>query len=90
MPSRKLAKCEAICELHHFKPVAVERLRALANDAMAFLKELGCRIAAVTKERRAFEFLMQRISVAVQRGNAACILGTLPSILDLDEIFRLV
>jgi len=39
----------------------------------------GARNGNVTKERRSFEFLMQRFSVAIQRGNAACILGTLPS-----------
>ena len=43
----------------------------------------------VTQERRSFEFLMQRISVAIQRGNAACILGTLPSASELDDIFYL-
>ena len=43
------------------------------EEATAFLKDLGGRIAAVTKERRVVEFLLQRISVAIQRGNAACV-----------------
>ena len=41
-----------------------------------FFKDLGRRIAATTKEHCSFEFLMQRVSVVVQRGNAACVLGT--------------
>ena len=57
-------------------PVAVETLGALCEEATAFLKDLGRRIAATTKEHRSFEFLMQRVSVVVQRGNAACVLGT--------------
>ena len=38
--------------------------------------ELGRRIAAVTGERRATEYLLQRLSVAIQCGNAASGLGT--------------
>ena len=34
-------------------------------------------MAEVSKEPRPTTFLRQRLSVAVQRGNAACILGTL-------------
>jgi len=30
---------------------------------------------------------MQRLSVAVQRGNAACVLGTVPASIGLDELF---
>jgi len=40
------------------------------------LQELGRRIAAATGDPRVTEFLFQRLSVAVQRGNAACVLGT--------------
>ena len=61
------------------------------SEATAFLKDLGGRIAAVTKERRAVEFLLQRISVAIQRGNAACVLGTTPDCnRNLDDIFYIV
>jgi len=43
----------------------------------------------MSKEPRSFEFLMQRVSVAIQRGNAACILGTMPNASDLADIFYL-
>jgi hypothetical protein len=56
-----------------FVPVAIETFGALGDEATAFLTELGRRIAAVTLDRRSTAFLMQRISVALQRGNAACI-----------------
>jgi len=88
--SHKLTKYETISRTHCFVPVAVETLGALGDDATAFLKDLGRRIEVVTKERRATEFLMQRVSVALHRGNAACILGTLPNSADLDEIFYLI
>ena len=51
-------------------------LGALGEVATAFLQDLGGRIAATTKEHRSFGFLMQRVSVVIQRGNAACVLGT--------------
>ena len=88
--SNKRTKYEEISHTFHFIPVAVETLGALGADAAAFFKDLGTRIKTVTQERRAFDFLMQRVSVAIQRGNAACILGTLPSNANLDAIYFLV
>jgi len=44
---------------------------------MSLVKELGRRMAEVNKEPRSTTFLRQRLLVAVQHGNAACILGTL-------------
>jgi hypothetical protein len=38
---------------------------------MSFLRDLSERIVMVTKDRRSFQFLLQRLSLAVQRGNAA-------------------
>ena len=73
---RKQLKYEAISRTHCFIPVAVETIGALGEEATGFLKDLGRRIAATTKEHRSFEFLMQRVSVVIQRGNAACVLGT--------------
>ena len=88
--SHKLTKYETISRTHCFIPIADETLGALGDDATAFLKDLGGRIATVTKEHRATEFLLQRVSVALHRGNAACIFGTLPNSADLDDIFYLI
>jgi len=74
---------------HWFQqPVAVETLGALGEEASAFFQNLGWRITAVTAEPRSFQFLMQRLSVALQPSNAAYILGTVVgSSLGLDELF---
>ena len=40
-----------------------------------FLKELGWRARRKSGDERAASFLLQRLSVAVQRGNAVSILG---------------
>src|SRR5664279_4136467 len=61
--SHKLTKYETINRTYCFVPIAVETLGAIGDDATAFLKDLGGRIETVTKEHRATEFLLQRVSV---------------------------
>ena len=43
--------------------------------SMVLLRDVGRRIAEETGEVRARDFLFQRLSVAVQRGNCASVLG---------------
>jgi hypothetical protein len=86
---RKTAKYQSLSALYRFQPIAVETLGAVGQEAAEFFRDLGRRITTVTAEPRSFQFLMQRLSVSVQRGNAACILGTVPTSLGLDDIFYL-
>jgi len=75
---------------HYVTPVAIETFGAMGDEAAAFLKDLGRRIAAMTKEHRATQYLMQRLSVTdltVKRGNAVCVLGTLPDCCGMEELF---
>ena len=51
---------------------------AWGPEADNFVREVGRRLHSITGEARSTSFLRQKLSVAVQRGNAACILGTLP------------
>jgi len=57
----------------------VETLGAVGESALNFLQQLGRRIASSTAHSRSFSFLMQRLSVAVQRGNVVSVTGTAPS-----------
>ena len=75
--------------MYHFVPIVVETLGALCEKASAFFCDLGNCIAAVTSEPRSCQFLLQRLSVAVQRGNAACVLGTVTATKKLDDLFYL-
>jgi hypothetical protein len=72
-----------------FVPVAVETLGVYSPEAKKFVEALGERLKAVTSEPRAGAFLKQRISLAIQRGNAAAILGSLPVGAGFKEIFNL-
>ena len=74
---RNGVKYASLAHSFWFVPVGVETIGALGDGAGELFHELGRRIAAVTGERRATEYLLQRLSVAIQRGNAASVLGTL-------------
>lgn len=57
-------------------PIAVETLGAYGTSARSLVGDLGARITRSTGEHRSTLFLRQRISIAVQRGNALSVLGT--------------
>ena len=61
-----------------FASIAVETLGVLGPSAASVIADIGQRIARETGDPRALAFLRQRISLAVQRGNAASVVGTLP------------
>jgi len=59
-----------------FVPVAIETSGTWGEQGFHLIREIGRRIAEVTHEPRATLFLRQRLSVAIQRGNAVCVMGT--------------
>ena len=61
-----------------FTPVAIETFGSWGPAAYSFCQELGSRIARESGDQRSTAFLRQRISLAVQRGNAGSVLGTRP------------
>jgi len=75
--ARKSAKYSELSVAYSFVPIAVETFGAWGPEAMAFISELGRRIVVATGDPRSTAFLRQRIDVALQRGNAASVMGTL-------------
>ena len=65
--------------------MAIETMGTWGACGLAFINEVGRRIAAVTGDTRSTAFLKQRLALAVQRGNAASVLGTLSSASASDE-----
>ena len=66
------------CELatkYIFVPVAVETLGPINEDGVNFLTELGRRIEHITLDKLETAHIFQRISIAVQRGNASSFAG---------------
>ena len=83
--SKKISKYSHLPPSYLFCPIAIESLGALGAQSSALICELGKRIRHRSAEESAFPFLLQRLSIAVQRGNASLIIDTLPS--SFDTIF---
>ena len=71
---RKYAELEA---RYIFVPIAMETMGPVSRGTDRFITDLGARIEANTADRREGEFLRQMLSLAVCRGNAASIMGTM-------------
>ena len=84
---KKHKKYAALSRIYNFTPVAVETLGPWGPAANAFVSELGKRLSVTTGDPRTTAFLRQKISLAVQRGNAACIKQSLPAGTDFNEAF---
>ena len=69
---------------HHFVPFAIETSGMFWPEALSLLNDIGRWIGAVTGQPRSFQFLLQGASVAIQRENAALVLGTVHVI---DNVF---
>jgi len=66
-------------------PVAVETFGSWSKEGLSFVRELGKRRSVSTGDPRETSFLFQRLSAAIQMGNAASIAGTLPGGIDEEE-----
>ena len=87
--SAKLKKYSNMEEAYSVIPICVETMGPWGQNGLGFIKELGNKIKNVTKEPKSTAYLCQAISVAIQRGNAASILGTVPPTKNLEEIYNL-
>ena len=74
--AKKRAKYTDILATVDFTPVAIETSGTWGPDGWALVSELGRRTAALSRKPRSTAFLRQRISIAIQRGNAYCVTAT--------------
>lgn len=88
---KKRRKYQSIIDQNYqFLAFAVETMGPWSEEATNFANKLGDLLIRETGEARAKLFFMQNISIAIQRGNAASVMGTFPSGANLDEIFYLI
>ena len=73
---RKDDKYIDISRTHHFFALAFETCGPINQTGQSFISEVGRRISAVTDDPRETSFLFQRISAALQRFNAVCLLNS--------------
>lgn len=87
---KKRKKYQTIIEKNYeFVAFAVETMGTWSVEAKNFNK-LGDRLVSETNDPRSKQFLMQNIGLAIQRGNAASVMGTFPSGANFDNIFYLI
>ena len=77
--ARKMAKYSNLSGFHVFVQVAIETSGVLGPETGAFVKELGRCLRQVTGDELSYQHLLQRLSIAVQRGNAASVMGSVSS-----------
>ena len=71
-----------------FIPVGIETFGSWGNEGLKLIKDIGKKLKEASGEPRSTFFLTQRISTALQRGNASCVLGTVPFTNGLEAIFE--
>ena len=86
--NKKVEKYKELAKNYHFIPVGAETYGSLGPQGLKFLKDIGKRIKEVTGEKLSTFYLMQNISMAIQRGNAQCVIGTAPTSSGLDGLFE--
>jgi hypothetical protein len=72
-----------------FKGLAFETLGPWCKETIDFINHIGDRLIAESGDSKSKKFLFERISLAIQLGNAASIRGTFPDSALLSEIFAL-
>ena len=98
--ARKLADYAASLKHKHYSELmssnnyillafAVETMGPWSEEAIKFIDEVGYKLQDLSGDKRSKFFLMQRISMEIQRYNAACIMGTISQNKALEEVFYL-
>ena len=75
-----IVKYGALSAFHILLPLAVETAGAWNQSAIKLIQEIGRCITTVMEDSRETAFLFQRLSIALQRGNAVAFLATFDAI----------
>ena len=84
---KKANKYVHLGQHHIFAPIAFETFGAWGKNAEQVVSAIGKKIMDKSGDPRSMEYLRQRISVELQRGNAASVLGTLKDHKCFEKIF---
>ena len=72
----KFEKYRDLEQHYTFCPVAVETMGPIDEESLKFLSAIGRHITEISGEPRESQFLFQRLSIIIQRGNAASFKGS--------------
>ena len=68
--STKNTKCIDITSTYIFYPIAIETAASWDVQALEVMEEIGRRITEATEDPKEMTYLFQRLSMAIQKGNA--------------------
>lgn len=89
--SNKLRKYKGLLEQNYLiLPFAVETLGVWCSEAISFIDKLGKMMFEATGEKNSKTYLKQRISLAIQRSNAASVMATFDVSDNMNEIFYIL
>ena len=60
---------------YHFVPAGIETYGTYGSQGIKLIKQIGKKIQEATGEKLSTFYLMQSISMAIQKGNAVCVRG---------------
>ena len=75
---QKRRKYATLTPSYAFAPICIETLGAWGDSAKDLVRKIGTRV----REEKSTSFLIQRMALDIQRGNAAAVLGTIPTTRD--------
>ncbi|CAG9087357.1 unnamed protein product [Plutella xylostella] len=84
----KHTKYNSLKATYIFIPVAFETTGVWGEEAKRFIKEIARRLIERGQDRRCLAYLTQRLSLAIQRGNAASIMEEEGTELELEALYR--
>lgn len=86
---RKHKKYSKIKQNHHFVAFAVESIGPWSKEAIVLINKIGSNLIRITGEPKSKRYLVERISLAIQQGNAMSIMSSIPKNASMDEYYLL-
>ncbi|XP_055343517.1 uncharacterized protein LOC129591748 isoform X2 [Paramacrobiotus metropolitanus] len=86
---RKLAKHAWMQSRYNFTTAAFEIYGPWSDGTKLLVQKVGNGIVIATGQKRAKEFFRHRLSIQMQRGNAICVMGTIPEQDSIEKVFLL-
>ena len=79
-------KYSSLIPSFHFSPLCVETLGAWGSCACSLVRRIGSRVMEQLGNNTATQFLIQKVAIDVQRGNATSVMATIPSSQDFASL----
>jgi len=83
--SGKIWKYSCLIPSLYFSPICVKTLGAWGSCARSLVRQISPWVMEQSGDNRATQFLIQKVAIDVQRGNAASVMATISSTQDWAE-----